>query len=576
MATTLTDIANGTTGAAPPALQTAANPGGNRAEARSAPTAANGAAPAGGLLGIVNADPNQGNPPPVREPGGYGPYDESESHLFLGPMDKGVSEGIARSFGLTSPSIGITDGISEVWDSLVKGAKDTFKQIRNSEDSSALFNPAMRAYEAPATGGGSLLPGYQTVQKNVTAAVLTPISLAEQGVDGIIKLMNHAAGEAQASIPLGADGRPDWDRVDRQRLGQAIGMQLSALGQLAASVEGEGRASAETDTAGAAARGVGRFLEDRSAGPGNALVRARAQNFLHGANPGAVLRDEPFHPSLTLEGVLKQTEAFQDRLHGQVQELLKNADTVRQIQGDGTIRTVPNVLNAEDAIGAAFDETMKKIDEARGLGGKAKIRAAVKEIRDDMLQDGVNGPPSEVNELKKNVGTQIKWYDASTLPEDQANVARALDDFRKGAYRNLNQLVDDSVGGPEGSRVMDLNRRYANLAEFEKLLNKRILVERGTGGWNALARKAGWSVAAQQLLYGNPVVGAGVGLNQMLRTTPGRIATARALGTAGRLLQTPAARTVLAGGERAAGAAPMVAGAMGQRVLAGGDEGEGQ
>ena len=534
----------------------------------------------------MNADPNKGNPPAVKEPGGYGPYDESESHLFYGPVDKGIQTAIGEQLGLDDAGFrgmqaweGAPDALGQVWDNLVKGAKQTFQAVR------ANLGPATPPFQA---GHASL----QRLGGHLNDAIAVPATGAEllgQGVDSIATALEQGykeyltAGAGYAALKLRRHSPggplPNQDQLEalsRQQLGHAVGTMLFALGSLGAGMEGENVAE---DQAPGAARGLGRTLEERAAGPMNAMVRAREQNFLHGANPGRVGFDEPYKPSLTLEGVRRQTAGFQDRLAGQVNDLLKRADTVQAIQKDGSIRTASNILDTPRAINEAFQETMDKLDESRAVGTevKGKMRAALDDLlKDTILQDEAH-TPSEANRLKQNIGRQIKWYDPKNLPEDDVNVRLIKDDFRKNAYRNLNDLVDNSVGGAPGSTIKELNRRYGNLAEFEKLLDKRIDLEKGTGGWAQAVRKMGWSGAFWALIHGDPLTGLGLGGNQALRTTPGRIVTARVLGGAARVLQSPEGAGAVATGARVAGAAPMVTGAMGQRVLAGGDqEGEGQ
>lgn len=512
-------------------------------------------APAGDLLDALAANPDLGAPPPPKEPGSFGAFDPGlEGHIFDGPWDKGLQEGLAQSFGFREANPGWGQMASEIWDNITEGAHATFRELRNS----------VRTDDLGGTGRAAV---------NFAAGVATPFSMAGQGLVQMLKAAPQGVGQI-------ADGlqNPGVDAegvTSSQRIGRGAGTLLGLLANLAMMKEG-GKAGAAVDT-GKLAEGA----EKLAAAPGNALVRAnRETNYLFGKNPGRVLVDEPIHPTPSLENLREQVQAAGDRLHAQVNAALQQAATVGGIAKDGTVRRVPNLLDWATEVEDAAAETKRDVQRQSGVGQRAAVVKAINDVRDDILQEhdpegNATGPkrrvgaPAEINEIKKTVGGRGN-YKVFTDP-DAAERAAVVDRFVKKVYGKLNELTDNAVGGQPGERIRDLNARYANAIEFRHLLDKRIALENGTGGWNAAVRKGGWGAGIYAVLNGHPLAGAGILTNQALRTTPGRIATARTLGATAAALRSPAVRAAVPAAARGVAAIPAVS-AGARQVLAGQEE----
>lgn len=520
-----------------------------------------GAAGGGDLLDALAKNPSLATPAPIKEPGGFGPFDESESHLFLGPFEKGLAES-QKDWGLTTAAPeGLGDVAGQIWDSLVEGGKSHYKALREG-----LFKSAPGT---PEENQGPMVLG---------AGVATPVAMMQSGLVGLLKM----PGEATQMI---ADAlqhpEPDAEGVSgHQRLGRGIGHMVNFLAQMATLKEGGEFGQA------AATGKLGEFMEKRAAGPGNAMVRARKANFAFGKNPGDYLVDEPVKPPINLtrlgqlENVHAQNVAHGNALHSGVQDLLKAADTVQAVMPNGAVQRVPHLLDWATEVEDAAEETKRDLQRQSGAPNRAKIAKAVNEMRDDILQEhDVDGNPTggkarqavptQVNEIKKSLGGRPNWK-LITDP-DAAEMAGIKDRFAKRAYGKLNDLVDNAVGGAPGKRVRELNRRYSNAIEFRQLLEDEILKEKGTGGDNALRRKLEWLGGAGGLASPNPVtqfIGAAAVANRVARSVPGRVVRARTMGMAGRALQSPAGRATAGAAGTAAGAIPAVSGAA-RRALAG-------
>ena len=530
----------------PPLPATATGSGG---AANQTPAAPAGTAPQGDIFDQLAANPNLGQPPPVREPGSFGPYDESESHLFFGPFHKGLAEA-QQDWGIKNPGDSATDVASDVWDSLVEGAKGAYKNVRSGLYAGTNANLNLASDEA--------------------AVLATPVAMMQSGLTGLLKMPGEAT---QGIIDALKNPGPDAEGVTgRQRLGRSVGHMINFLAQVATMEEaGEfGKAVATGKTADA--------LDKAAAAPGNAMVRAnRAENYMFGKNPGRVLVDEPIHPTLSLENVRAQVEAAGDRLHSQVNSLLRGADTVQRITPQGAVVRVPNPIDWASEVEDAAKEVKADVQKQSGVTNRAAVVKAINDIRDDILSEhdadgNVTGAkprqavPSQVNEIKKSVGGRGNYQVFTDAGE--AEKAKVVDRFIKKVYGKLNDLADNATGGAPGERVRDLNRRYSNAIEFRNLIDRRIALENGTGGFNAMLRKGGWAAGIQQLLWGRPEVGAGLLANQALRSTMGRIVTAKALDLGARALRSPAGAAAATAAGAAAGTIPAIAGAA-QRGLEG-------
>lgn len=539
-------------GAAPPTGATSP-----RSTPTTAPAVTRGAgttpAPAGGSFDF---QPEESAPLAPLDPGGFGPYHESESHLFTSPTNKGVHEGIAIGLGLKSPSEGLGDALADIWDNIGAGAQKSYQRIHKAS-------------------GGEGESGVSGALGTAIDVGLTPLDMIASGIEGTADLFERGSKEMWAGRQALTNG---GSAEAKQQFGRGVGMLLSALGQLA--VGGE-----SSDVAESAASKVGKFAEKQASGPGNALLHTPRATLRLGHDPGAYFKTEPVKIpwAMTRLGQFEKLHAENivnaDRLHANVNQLLQSADTVQAITPQGTIARVPNLLDWATEIEDAAEETKAKLKKQEGAPNREKVAAAVDAARDDILserdlqgkQTGAKprqATPSEVNELKKNIGGRAN-YKVITDP-DAAEIAAVKDIFFKKAYKKLNDQVDNAVGGNAGERVRDLNRRYSNAIDARELLADQIATEKGTGGMNAMRRTYEWyglaGGAGGALATGSPWAGAAAsiaGLIKLGRTIPGRVIRAKVMAAAPSILP-----SVGRAAGTAAGAVPAVSGAA-QRVLAG-------
>src|SRR5579863_8494869 len=236
MLSAVQSVVRGGNAAAPPAGSAAASrtalPGGG-SDAPPSP-AGGGGAPgpgAGSMLDIVKqfaANPELGAAPAPRTPGSFGPFDEaSEGHIFLGPLDKGITEGIARGFGLRSPSEGIGDVLKDTWENLVAGAKDTFQKIAD--------------YRAP-EGSKTAFDTEGILSGRIPAAIaLTVPAMTARGIGGMADLLEQGGSALKEGL----------QKNDHQRIGQGVGMILGSLAQIAMGMKGGEEAESAAGKVGA-------------------------------------------------------------------------------------------------------------------------------------------------------------------------------------------------------------------------------------------------------------------------------------------------------------------------------------
>lgn len=517
------------------------------------------APPQGDLLDALAANPDLGAPPPAKLPGSFGAYDpDTESEMLGGPLRKGVMESLAHGFGFHEIDPTVGEALGETWDNLAQGAQKTYQDILK------------RRQQATGQEAGVL-------SKGAAALVGVPLEMMGNGILGMI----HGVPQGVQMIEEGLKNPGlDADGVTgRQRVGRGLGTIISSVMQMAMMVAGD-EAGGEVGSAGAADA-----LEDLAAKPGNEMVRARKGNFQYGKNPGDYLVDEPVKPPVNatrlgqLENVRAQNVAHGDALHAQVDNLLQGAKNLGVVQPNGAVRVVPNLLDWASEVEDAADEMKVRIQKMSLPASEAKAAAKAIDgqvegiLNERDLQGNVTQPknrlgtPTEVNAVKKSVG-EMGNYQKIFTDAESARKAGLVNDFLTKAYGKLKDQVDGAVGGPAGRRVNDLNRRYSNAIEFRRLLDDEILKEKGTGGLNAAARKGEWFTAAGAVATGHPWLAAGLALNRLLRSVPGRVMQAKGLAAAGAALRSPAVRIAAPAAGAVAGSVPAVSGAA-ARTLAG-------
>jgi hypothetical protein len=316
---------------------------------------------------------------------------------------------------------------------------------------------------------------------------------------------------------------------------------------------------------------VGKLAEKVAPESMNSLLRANKQaNYLYGKNPGKAFIDEGIKipkSAITVGGQLEnlhgQLETAQDNLSSQLKTALSEPSVAAK-----RIDIVPTV---RDAVGDAKKFILKQT----GLD-VPRYTKALNDLEDSILTryddegnptgkiTGTKLSPAEVADVKRSLGKNTQWRVLPTDPDIQ--LKSYLNSVRKKIYGQLADTVEQVA---PGANVHELNQRLANSIEAQGLLEKRIAYEHGTGGYAAAARKAEfWGGLATALFSPEPItksLGASAVADRVVRSIPGKMATAKILNAAGESLRSGAAQ----GAARAAGAAALAAPAIGETQKSG-------
>jgi hypothetical protein len=297
-----------------------------------------------------------------------------------------------------------------------------------------------------------------------------------------------------------------------------------------------------------AAKTIGATLEKVAPESMNALLRAnKTANYLYGKSPGQAFIDEGIKipkNSITLGGQLEnlhgQLEVAQDSLSSQLKSALSEPSVAAK-----RIDIVPVVTDA-------VADAKKFISKQTGLD-VPKYTQELNKLEDSILTryDSEGNPtgkitgtklsPAEVADVKKSIGKNTQWRVLPTDPEIQLKTY--LNGVRKKIY---GQLADTLEQAAPNANVKELNQRLANSIEAQGLLEKRIALEHGTGGYNAAARKAelfGGLLAA--IVSPEPItksIGVGMVADRAIRSVPGKMITAKTANAVGESLQSDAAQ----------------------------------
>jgi hypothetical protein len=263
---------------------------------------------------------------------------------------------------------------------------------------------------------------------------------------------------------------------------------LATLGQLGLGVEG-GAAQELVGAAGDVTEAAGKSVEKNATRPANGLVRAKAaRSFRYGKNPGQTIIDEQIKPTNDLDNLKAQVENSQQNIDKQVRQVLTDPAVAHR------------TINPVQIIDQKLGEAKAALANESGLQNRANVINALNAVRDDIVheydQDGnmvghKSGPRTlaESNDIKKSIGRNTRW---NADPE----LNQYVNDFRKSAYGGVNDAIEAEVqkakpGNPMVQSVKNLNRRYANSIEFQRLLEDRITKEGNSDvGLNNLLKKA--------------------------------------------------------------------------------------
>lgn len=299
-----------------------------------------------------------------------------------------------------------------------------------------------------------------------------------------------------------------------------------------------------------AVKKVGQTAEKVAPESMNTLLRANKQaNYLYGKNPGQAFIDEGIKIPKTeftmggqLENLHGQLETAGDQISSEIKSVL-NDPTVAAKKLD----IVPNVKNA-------ISDAKKFVSQQTGLE-VPKYIDALNELEDSVLTrydsqgneigkvTGTKLSPAEVADVKKSIGKNTQWKVLPTDPD--LKLKTYINSVRKKIY---GQLADTVEASAPKSNIGELNGRFANIIEAQGLLERRIALEHGTGGMNAALRKGEfWGGLGTLLFSPEPIsktIGGAAVADRVMRSVPGKMATAKTLGAAGDALQSPAAQDI--------------------------------
>ncbi len=317
-------------------------------------------------------------------------------------------------------------------------------------------------------------------------------------------------------------------------------LQSGAVGGVAGEVMGEGVPFV--------AKKLGSVLEKYAPDFMNSLMRAKKGSFLYGKNPGQAIIDEGINApkSITLAGQLEnihgQLEAAGENLDSQIKQTLSQPSVAAKKQD-----IVPFIQNTiQDAKQKIVSET--GIDTQSYLSELDKLEESIltRYNTDGEVIGNIKGArlsPAEISDVKKSIGKNTQWKVFQTDP--QYKLKSEINKVRQSLYGGLKEMVENAAEeGAPGSKIGDLNARYANVIEAQGLLENRIAYEHGTGGWAAAVRKGEWGSALLGIFSGNPIAQAGGAAflaNRVARSAPGSVLETRGAAAVGKAMQSPVA-----------------------------------
>jgi hypothetical protein len=428
----------------------------------------------------------------------------------LDKIHKGLEQGVAEGFGLTAPDgdphkLSLMDMAHQTWSNLKRSAIHSYENLGGASDEELSNVPAYRL-DAPL--------------RSAAAVLGTPFDMIGTGINSMATTIEDGSKQLIAGIKA----------KDHEAAARGAGKILASLGQIGVGMEG----SAANDLISKA----GEVAEKAAPKPGAGLLRAtKAKSYLYGKNPGRVFIDEPIKPTLSI-----------DNLKGQIQNAGKSLD--QQVRSELTDPAVASKqIDAVSVIDQAVQRELQDLSKESGLKDRQSVINAIKKVRDDVVNihdaDGnVIGDKSglrtlvEANDIKKSIGRNTRWTGDPEL-ENYVNSAR------KAMYGKLNDAMESEVAKAKpGTSIKALNARYSNVIEASRLIEKR-LAEEESGGFLGLGLRRAfahgeWLTGLGLLLHGEPFLGSVALADRALRSTPGRIITAKSLAGAGKGLQSAA------------------------------------
>jgi len=285
------------------------------------------------------------------------------------------------------------------------------------------------------------------------------------------------AGRA-AETALKLRNVPKWLQI-AGRVGGTAAVEAGAGGGVTAIQEGEINSDVISNAvvagtlpivfagASAALRPVQKFLSEKLPSKMiNNLIRPGKNDFNFGKNPGQAVVDEGITAN-SREGLLKQ--------------IRDKKDEIGAIKGDA-LDAVPEGINIDIApLLTPIDNAMEQAVKS----GERNLFSRLQDLKDGLTKefsvvDGklVTGgdkslimTPKQADLLKQQIGNDTKWT-GQAFDNDINKVRRDL-------YSRINDAIDEAVGplGETGTRIKELNQRWANMLTAEKALENRIAVE---------------------------------------------------------------------------------------------------
>ena len=428
-------------------------------------------------------------------------------HPTLERINKGLEEGVMSGFGLKAPdpnnpeSLSFSDIAEQTIHNVTDAARNSFHALGGNWDNTS------------ANG----------IAGNVVATAAAPIHMVGAGIDSMASAIQDGAKELTEGLR----------ERDAEKASRGFGKVFASASQIAGGAEVQDAAK----VGGKVVSRVGEAVQDRAAVPGNSLLRAtRKENFLYGKNPGQAFVDEKIAPPLnpTLQGQLENLQDQFTRASNGIDQ------QVRQKLQDPNVAA--KTIDASAHIKQGIVDAKNKLSQQQGVADRAKMIRGLDDLQDELLNkfaasgqvvgtiDRTPLAPVEVSDLKKAIGRSTEWV-AKTDPE--YTYKNFVNGTKKAIYGKLNDAIEQVAPGTK-----DLNARWANVIEAQRLLENRLIKE-GTNelGIQRLLARGEWLGALGALAAGSPMTAAPFIADRLIRSSGGRVIRARGADAVGRGLQ---------------------------------------
>lgn len=359
---------------------------------------------------------------------------------------------------------------------------------RRAEDALGLRYQPNLGIIGEKTGGGTSAQKLQaTAEQNLglkAGELTTPQNFGEKvGFTGeqIAEFAIPAGAPLKLSRAVGQTARAlgQAPKVEKAlRIGSLIGSEAGLAGVQTAAQEGDIDSSTITNAilagsfpavgklAGLASKPFRSFLSEKLPSKLiNNLIRPSKNEFSFGRNPGKAVVDEGITAN-TREGLLKEINTKRVQIGKETNAALKNVPEGVVVDLKPLLAPIDKAMN--EAISSGERTLFNRLKDIKE--GLTKEFIEVEGVLTPVRDKNLILTPENANKVKQKIGADTKWT-GQAFDNDINKVRREL-------YANINTAVDEAVGdiGDTGTRIKQLNNRYANLLGAEKSLENRIQI----------------------------------------------------------------------------------------------------